>query len=495
MTGDVAPPMFDRPALAGAMLRIRPRTDDQLHAFIGAVLGFHVPRAAIVAGHAAPFDYVRHAFFEDAEPRDCVVWANRGGGKTQLGAIVTLLDLLFKPGIQVRILGGSFEQSSKMHGYLKRLLERDALRGLVKGHFTGRHVELRSGSRVEVLSQSERAVRGQRVHKLRCDEVELFEPEVWRAAQLVTRSSWCGDVFVRASIEALSTMHRPFGLMQKIVGEAEGRRRVIRWGVLDVLERCAESRACGPCPLWEDCAGRAKSPRQRGFIAIDDAAQQRGRVGAHDWRSEMLCLAPSRADTVYPEFDPALHVKEDEQLSGEATWIGGIDFGYRAPTVLLWARFDAANDVVQVVDELSVSEHTTEQIIALARARCGERGWPIPEWTGADPAGHQRSEHTGRSTISLWRDAGWPMRTSAGTIESGIGAVRRRLKRADGSRGLFIHPRCEGLIRSLSMYHYPESMPEASQPVKDGEDHAADALRYMIVNLDRAAAKVKVRAY
>ena len=65
-------------------------------------------------------------------------------------------------------------------------------------------IQLVNGSRVEVLSQSERAVRGQRVHRLRCDEVELFDPAVWDAAQLVTRSGMCGNVQVHASIETLS---------------------------------------------------------------------------------------------------------------------------------------------------------------------------------------------------------------------------------------------------------------------------------------------------
>ncbi|MDY7110250.1 MAG: hypothetical protein SYC29_16600, partial [Planctomycetota bacterium] len=188
-----------------AVRLVRPETEDQLHAYIKTVLGFRMPRRPLIDGHDAPFEYISHAFFEDRLPRECVVWANRGGGKTQIGAIVTLLDMLFKPGIQVRILGGSLDQSSKMYGYLKQLLEDDVFRDLVAGRITGRMVSLVNGSAVEVLSQSERAVRGHRVHKLRCDEVELFEPEVWDAAQMVTRSGMCGDTFVRASIETLST--------------------------------------------------------------------------------------------------------------------------------------------------------------------------------------------------------------------------------------------------------------------------------------------------
>ncbi|MEL6796140.1 MAG: hypothetical protein AAFO89_04875 [Planctomycetota bacterium] len=40
------------------------------------------------------------------------------------------------------------------------------------------------------------------------------------------------------------------------------------------------------------------------------------------------------------------------------------------------------------------------------------------------------------------------------------------------------------LIEALERYHYPEDRPEATEPVKDGFDHAADALRYLVINLD-----------
>ena len=467
-----------------------PQTPDQLHAYIRIVLGFDIPRRALVVEHSAPFEYLQHAYFEDRKPRDCVVWANRGGGKTQLGAIATLLDMLFKPGIEIRILGGSFDQSSKMYRYLRRLLESDLFGDLIDGNLTGHAVQLTNGSRVEVLAQSQTAVRGQRVHKLRCDEVELFEPEIWEAAQLVTRSGQCGDVYVPASIEALSTMHRPFGLMQRLVKDAKAaNRRVFRWSVLDVMRRCELEIPCESCQLWEECQGRAKNAR--GFIEIDDVIQQRVRVGVETWQAEMLCERPSRVDSVYPEFDRKIHVVDFDHVAlGRGEWIGGIDFGYRSPTVLLWA-FVADNDVLHIVDELVVREHTTERIITEAK----ERSWPKPVWIGADPAGHQRSEHTGTSTITFWRRAGFSIRARYLGIETGIKAVRRRLQRADGAVGLRIHSRCKKLIEALTMYHYPPQSPEAETPVKDGHDHAADALRYMITNLDRGDWNVTVRTY
>jgi hypothetical protein len=471
----------------------RPRTPKQLRGYVGAVLGFVMSSKPLVPGHAAPLDYLVHSFFEEREPRDCIVWANRGGGKTQLSAIATLLDLLFKPGIQVRILAGSFEQSSKMYRYLRRFLEDDLFNDLVAGNITGRHVELANGSRVEVLAQSERAVRGQRVHRLRCDEVELVQEEVWDAAQFVTRSGWCGGTYVRASIEALSTMHVPFGLMQKLI--RSDHRKVFLWNVLDTLERCPPERACDPCRLWVDCGGRAKSAE--GFVSIEDAIRQRDRTSDTSWRAEMLCEEPSRSDSVYPEFDPRLHVVDRMHVPPGALWIGGMDFGFRAPTVLLWA-FEAGG-IVHVIDELHAQLRTVEEHIAAAAAK----PWPRPIWIGADPAGHQRSDQTGISTITLWKRAGWPLRAKQSRLQAGIELVRRRLLgppvvtngECINPIGLRIHARCVGLIRSLTMYHYPPNDERSLTPVKGEFDHAADALRYLIVHLDVQSSRAEVKRY
>ncbi len=498
---------------------VRPGTPNQLHAWVRIVLGFDVPRIPIAEGSDAPFDYLCHAYFEDRRPRDCVVWANRGGGKTQLGAIATLLDLLFKPGVQVRILGGSFEQSSRMYAYLRSMLDADDLfKDLLSDAPTGRRVTLRNGSMVEVLSQSERAVRGQRVHKLRCDEVELFEPDVWRAAQLITRSGMCGDVHVHGAIETMSTMHRPFGLMQRLIDDqgdvsadhADGPspvlRRVFRWSVLDVLERCPPRRPCEGCALWDECGGRAR--QARGFVRIDDVIQQKSRVGWDTWQSEMLCDRPRRSDAVYPYFSDETHVRafdapsatppedDDDDEAGDAgdaaVWIGGLDFGYRAPTVLLWAFVDG-DDVLHIVDELVARGCSTEQIIKQVR----ERPWPEPAWIGADPAGHQVTEHLGRSLISQWREAGVDIRTRFGRIDAGVAAVARRIRDARGVSSIMIHQRCTSLVESLALYRYPDGSADldAASPVKDGADHAADALRYMVVNLDGLAAALAMRQY
>ncbi len=205
-----------------------------------------------------------------------------------------------------------------------------------------------------------------------------------------------------------------------------------------------------------------------------------------------MCERPSVSDRVYPEFEPNSHVRAfivPRQVEG--AWLGGIDFGYRAPTVVLWAWLDHDDDVLHIVDEYVARERTTRVHIDHAR----DRPWPQPAWIGADPAGHQRSEHTGQSTIALWREAGFVMRTQLRPIDVGVEAVRSRLRRADGAIGLLVHPRCRVLIDSLVKYHYPPDRREDRRPVKDGPDHAADALRYLVVNLDVRVGRVTMRGY
>lgn len=508
-----------------------PRTPDELHAWVRNVLGMTIARSAVIEGHQAPFDYLAHTFFSDAlegagarqdapeRPADCVVWANRGGGKTFLGAVATLLDLVFKPGIEVRILAGSMDQSRRMYAHLRRLFSpklNPRMAALVDGKVAATRFTLLNGSGVELMAQSQTSVRGTRVQKLRCDEVDLFKPEVWEAAQLTTRSARCGQFMVRGSVECLSTMHIPHGVMHGVVKEAhEGKRMLFRWGVVDVLEHCGEHRLCRAvqpslhhaspdassgtreCPLLEECGGRAKlrPTTQGGHVEIEDAISQKRRVSKAAWESEMLCLRPSRSDAVIPEFNPEVHVFTDdgflrdsgEHAAGKLRWIGGMDFGIRV-SVVLWAALDA-DGVVWVVDERHEKDAVLDEHIEAMRrglSRVGIVGWPRLEWIGVDPAGFSRSDQTGECSIGRLRGAGLNAVAARGKVRESQELLRARFQPASGTPRLFIHARCEKLIESLVRHRYRTTPSGKDQPDKrEGYDHAVDALRYMILNLDR----------
>lgn len=465
-----------------------PVSRDELARWLREELEIEVAETPLVEGHSAPMDYLEAAFFEPGTdesrnlPRDLVVWAARGAGKTFLGALATALDLVFKPGVQVRILAGSMDQAQRMHAHLRRLFERPALAGLIDGKVTDKKLRLINRSACELLAQSQASVRGTRVQKIRCDELELFDPAVWEAAQLATRSATCGGVKVVGRIEAFSTMHVPGGLMSKVVGEATaGTRRLFKWGVVDALEKCGPEHECASCVLHMECRGRAKEKghsRVGGHVSVADAVAMKGRVPLTVWQSEMLCDRPQRGDSVYPEFDPARHVVDTEPVVADgAVLVCGMDFGFRAPTAIVWAILEPSG-VMTIVDErVRAGRVLSEHVAALVEKK--------PAWVAIDPAGRQREGQSGKSHAEVMREAGLAVRSRPSTIAAGVTLVRARLWPADGSATrLRVHRRCRHVIEALESYHYDARRPESTEPVKDGPDHVCDAVRYLVLAVD-----------
>jgi hypothetical protein len=279
------------------------------------------------------------------------VWANREGGKTELAAIATLLDCIFKPRCQVRILSGSGEQAGRMYEYLTGFL-RKGFEEFLAGPIRKSKCRFVNGSAVEVLTQSQRSVRGQHIQKLRCDEVELFDEEVFAAAKFTTQST----AEVLASMEMTSTMHRPCGLMQKIVSSAtEFGTPVFKWCLWEVIEKCT-NRSCSQCPLWVDCEGKAK--RSEGYLKIDDCITAMRRASRAGWEAEMLCERPSRENVVFDEFEPAEHIRQID-YDPNLPLYRALDFGFVNPFVCLWVQADE-DGVVRVIDEYVRSRATID---------------------------------------------------------------------------------------------------------------------------------------
>lgn len=268
----------------------RPATRRDIENYINFFLGVDLPHV-VVSSHQEALDYIWYAFNVDflssidSSPNgDCVVWASRGGGKTQLAGILTLLDCIFKPNIQIRILSGSGYQAGRMYDYFRKYL-RMGYEDLVKEYVKSPtdKVVFKNYATVEVLKQSETSVRGSHVHKLRCDEVELFKPKVFEAAQYTTMSS---DGYV-AALELVSTQHRPHGLMAKLIKASEKLNRpVFKWNLWDVIERCRRP-SCDNCKLEPYCKGKARN--SNGYYRIDDAITQLERTKPHSFVLEMLC--------------------------------------------------------------------------------------------------------------------------------------------------------------------------------------------------------------
>jgi hypothetical protein len=339
-----------------------------------------------------------------------------------------------------------------------------------------RSCRLSNGAVIEMLTQSATSVRGVHVQKLRCDEVELFDEDVFAAAKFTTQST---DT-VTAAMELISTMHRPYGLMQREVAAAAERGvPVFKWCVWETIEKCTE-RNCSQCPLWGDCQGRAKSAC--GYLKIDDCITQMRRSSRSGWEAEMLCIRPSLENIVFAEFDPAVHVRPvdyDPNLPLYRT----LDFGFVNPFVCLWIQTDH-DGTVRVIDEYVRSRATIDVHAAQLKART-----PCPEEqvaaTFCDPAGAGQSDITGTSTVRELRTLGIATRYRRSGILEGIELIRRVIRSGDGRSSLVISPRCPRLIEALQCYHYPDTgrTLAGELPFKDGVyDHPIDALRYFFIN-------------
>ncbi len=465
----------------------RPETPEALADLVRREFGAAVPARPICPGHNAPMDYLTASFFGQ---EDALVWACRGGGKTYLAAIATVLNAVFDAPLTVLVLGGSFDQSNRLGVYIRDIVQR---RDLAAGRVTRSRVTLRNGSQIHMLPQSEQAVRGRHVQKIRCDEVELFDPDVWRAVQFSTRSA----AGVRGSIEVLSTLHRPGGLMQHLVNQARdagaGRGaaaaprapgeepppgyRLIQWCLWEVIERCPDWRRCADCLLAEDCRGVAREAS--GFFRIDDAIAIEARSSRAAWEAEMLCLGPQREHVVFHEFQASRHVCN---VAYCADWplYRAIDFGYRSPLACLWVQVTPGG-CVHVIDE-----YIRARLPLALHAREIRRRDPGPvAMTYVDPAGRQRESGTGQACTEILAAADMPCAWRASTIRDGLELIRCALAPAVGEPALVVAPRCTKLISAFNAYHYapPGAAGAGSElPVKDGPDHPIDALRYFFVN-------------
>lgn len=443
---------------------------EALHRYCQLHYGLNIVAHRVCQHHQAPFEYVAWSFLDGTQ--DALVWANRGGAKTELGAITSHLDAVFRPGCQIRVIGGSAEQSQKMYQSLLAKWHRGYW-PLLAGKPTAHHTRLLNGSSIEALTQSPKAVRGMRVQKLKCDELDEFDPEVWSAIQFTTMSR----PGIPATLEAFSTMHKPAGLMFDYVQEAQARGiRTFKWCILETMQQCQEN--CSRCPMHGWCGGRAKA--SRGYIAYSDVLSMFLRSTNEAWQAEMLCERPNLSGLVYKEFDLGRNVIPYERPRvGSRIW-GCLDFGYGHPFACLLVSRDQAGSEARLVvhaEYYSQGGHSYDEHAAaikmLFQQHCPGR-WPDHIWADTEHQGNHELRRHGIPSL------GASMTKSVGVVK-GIEVIRELLMRSPetGRPTLLVCANCRNLISEFLRYSWSDGAKD--QPEKE-YDHALDALRYGIVS-------------
>jgi hypothetical protein len=185
-------------------------------------------------------------------------------------------------------------------------------------------------------------------------------------------------------------------------------------------------------------------------------------------------------DGAFSEFNRSTHVVEPFEVPNGWTRIRAADFGFSSPSAILWGAVDYDNNI-WIYRELYISKVTADQLGRMIRevesgdgkiydavldsscwARRGDRGPSIAEMLNAEGCRFRPSDRSPGSRIS-------------GKIE-----VHKRLMVDEDTEepGLRIFENCPNLIRQLSSLPLDKNNPEDVDT--KAEDHAYDALRYMV---------------
>lgn len=458
----------------------KPKTKESLWHYISYFYGLRIPRASVCKGHCAPFDYISGSFF--GELGDVLVWANRGGGKTENGAVLTLLDSIFRSNCSTRILGGSLDQSLKMYKYIKEKLGR-GFEDHLEREPTKRETKFLNGSTIEVLTQSPRSVRGPHVQRLRCDEIDEFNPEVWDAVQFVTTSS----EDIKATFEGLSTMHKPYGIFQEAV--ESGAYKVLKFCVWETIEKCQDY-SCSRCPLSERCQGKARN--SDGFIPIGDIIRIYNRSSDESWISEEENKRPSFRGRVYKVFkdeevENGGHICQNfTSLPSPDKWdlYLTIDWGTENPFCALLVGFNKSEERFYIIREIYKT--------GLLLRECAElvKNWgPLSQYQGvyADPKGSRERKE--------FKNLGITTQKAKVGILDGIEMVRQNLKPSpiDHRPKLFVSKGCMNVRKEFLRYCFPKTWKngKVTEIPDDRNNHTMDALKNLLLSLRRPSVHVR----
>lgn len=192
----------------------------------------------------------------------------------------------------------------------------------------------------------------------------------------------------------------------------------------------------------------------------------------------------------FTEWDRGLHVIAPFELPDYWTKIRGLDFGYAKPMGVLWACFDPDGNCY-IYREL----YGTGMVPTYQARRVNELT-PTAEnvdYTIADPSIWIRSG-IGPPIAEQYSRAGLRCRKANNARVDGWMRVREYLKIDETTAlpKLFVFDHCRNLIRTLPMLVHDEGNPEDLDT--DGEDHLADALRYLLMSRPRRTRDISAEA-
>lgn len=217
------------------------------------------------------------------------------------------------------------------------------------------------------------------------------------------------------------------------------------------------------------------------YVPAEEIEQARRDLPARIFRQEYGAEFVSFEGRVYDNFDiqGPMCFHEPPDIKQYHSFWGGIDFGFRNPTVMVVGG-ETGDGVVDIIDEHYERRMKPGEIVAACmelQAKYGVKQW----W--ADPADPKQ--------IAELQDAGInvehaPRTTNGETsvVQHEVGLVAALLEQDPVGLRFYV-PNCPETVREHDVYRYPsvrDGNPSHEMPLKI-DDHAPNAVHYMIHGL------------
>lgn len=250
---------------------IPPTSKEHMALYISIVLGYDLPAFTACKEHQSTLDILWAAY---TDQYDFLVWlACRGGGKTLGISILNYMETVFKPNCEIKCLGGSLEQSKLMVKYAKEIWAKPLVpKHMLIGQVTGTSYQLTNGSSLNALACSSTSARGAHPQRLRLDEIDEMDGDIYDAAQgqPVERHGIPSQVF------CISTMQHAGGLMSRVMRQAEAQEGA---------------------GVFETCILDVTQPH--GFLSKKEMLKIQRRTTRRMWETEYLLKRPTIQGSVF----------------------------------------------------------------------------------------------------------------------------------------------------------------------------------------------------
>lgn len=489
----------------------RPRTKTALNAWLLATFGVRLPSRAVCDGHDAPLDLFWALFNNEVD--EALVLGGRGGGKTELLALLHAANGYWKPGHTTTHFGSVENQAKRAYAHFERFCSAPVIKALVP-EVGKKRTTWKNGSEIEILPGTEKQSQGPHTHLVSWDELESGERQPYQNARGIPMSDGAGNV---GQFVTTSTRQKRGGLMQQALDDAPNRgARVFNFCVWETVMPCTIPQTCQHTAVQHvDRSDKAAyyctqplakytkgldTGRADGWRPVEDVMATYRRMDEDAFETQVLNMRPERGSLIYGGFSEANIGERAEYVPGiPVLW--GYDAGYNDDTWL--GFFQLRGNAFYLFDELT-GHHQAERhwiregvkkILLLPDYKgptyeewetiwAGKRAFPRPPavWpsaSGSPEAGHFRFELTEHGIRAESRKSVFHQLTDGQN-------VMRAAIEANGQRRFFVHPRCQVYIKSVQAYMSRElpdgtydELPDPS-PANHRFSNAPDAARYLV---------------